>query len=147
MRNVLLAASICSVLIIPASLSAAEGKDGLDEFQGSWVQVSKVRDGEKQEVKKSIVTFKGDKFQTVAGGKTVESGTIKVDPSKKPKAYSVTITGEFAEKGNTYNGIYELEGDTLKTCVNTNAGKEGPSEFASKPGTGHQLIVWKRAKP
>jgi uncharacterized protein (TIGR03067 family) len=120
---------------------------GLKELQGSWEMVSKERNGEKQEVKKSIVTFRKDRFETVADGKPMESGTISVNPDKKPKTYDVTITGDFKEKGQTYHGIYEIDGDTLRTCVNTNAGKERPKEFASKPGRGHLLIVWKRVKP
>jgi uncharacterized protein (TIGR03067 family) len=121
------------------------GKD-LEQFQGAWVRVSKELNGEKLQVTKTIITFNGDKFETVTDGKAVESGTVKVDSSKKPKTYSATITGQFAEKGDTYNGIYEVNGDRLTTCVNTNEGKEAPSEFASKAGTGHQLIVWKRVK-
>jgi uncharacterized protein (TIGR03067 family) len=130
-----------------AFLNADDRKDGLNEFQGSWVQASKELNGEKKDVKKTVVNFKADMFETVEDGKSIESGTIQVDSSKNPKTYSVTISGEFAEKGKTYNGIYKIDGGTMTTCVNTNAGKEAPSEFTSKPGTGHQLIVWKRDKP
>lgn len=146
MKRMFLAASMCILFVCSALLNANDSKDGTNELQGSWMQVSKERDGKRQEVKKTVITFTGEKFETVTDGKPSESGTVKTDPSKKPKTYTVKITGEFAEKGNTYNGIYKVEGDTLTTCVNTNPGKEAPVEFASKPGTGHQLIVWKRVK-
>ncbi len=146
MKTMVLAA-LCGMLAQPNLLRAEERKAGTDELQGSWMVVSKERNGEKQEAPKMVLTFKGDKFEAVIDGKAVESGTIKADASKKPKTYSVTITGDFAEKGNTYNGIFVVDGDTLKTCVNTNTGKEAPTEFATKAGTGHQLIVWKRVKP
>jgi len=38
-----------------------------------------------------------------------------------------------------------LEGDTLKSCV-APIGKDRPTEFASKPGTGHTLRLFKKAK-
>jgi uncharacterized protein (TIGR03067 family) len=68
-----------------------------------------------------------------------------VDVAKKPKTIDITFT-EGPEKGKTIVGIYELEGDTYKVCINVN-GKERPKEFAAKAGSGHGLEVLKREKP
>jgi hypothetical protein len=43
-------------------------------------------------------------------------------------------------------GIYELNGDTLKSCV-ASPGKERPTEFSAKAGSGHTLRVFKCVKP
>ena len=40
-------------------------------------------------------------------------------------------------------GIYELDGDHYKVCF-APTGKPRPSEFASRPGSGNFLQVWKR---
>ena len=48
-------------------------------------------------------------------------------------------------KGKTTLSIYEIEGDTLKIC-SVEPGKDRPTEFSSKPGSGHFLRVFKREK-
>jgi uncharacterized protein (TIGR03067 family) len=72
-------------------------------------------------------------------------GTFKLDLSKKPKEIDVVFT-EGPEKGKTSLGIYELEGDVYKVCIGL-TGKKRPTEFISKPGSGHVLEVLKRQKP
>jgi uncharacterized protein (TIGR03067 family) len=57
-----------------------------------------------------------------------------------------TTPGEGPDKGKTIRGIYELDGDTLRTCVSP-PGEERPSEFAAKADTDFMLFVYKRAKP
>ena len=47
--------------------------------------------------------------------------------------------------GKEIKGIYEMDGDTLKSCV-APAGKERPKEFSAGKGTGHTLRVFKRMK-
>jgi hypothetical protein len=42
-------------------------------------------------------------------------------------------------------GIYHLVGDTYTACIGC-PGAEWPSEFASRPGSGHVLEVLRRQK-
>jgi len=48
--------------------------------------------------------------------------------------------------GQTYLGIYELDGDTLKWC-SANPRKERPTQFETKGGAGQFLMILKRKKP
>jgi uncharacterized protein (TIGR03067 family) len=91
----------------------------------------------------SRLVLKGPQFTYQEAGTTYK-GTYKVDVSKKPKQIDMTFT-EGPEKDKTMVGIYELEGDTYRVCVNP-TGKGRPTEFASKPGSGHVLEVLKREK-
>ena len=66
--------------------------------------------------------------------------SFTLDPLKKPKA-----TDDILPDGKMIHGIYQLDGDMLKSCVAA-AGKERPAEFAAGAGTGHTLRVFKRVK-
>jgi uncharacterized protein (TIGR03067 family) len=131
-------------------LVAAEDKDDVKKeiarFEGTWrfesleVEEAKVP---KESFKDSKLVIKGDKF-TYKEGEGVYGGTFKVDVSKKPKTIDITFT-EGPEKGKTFKGIYELEGDTYKVCLDPK-GKDRPTKFETKKGTGVVLEVLKREK-
>ena len=120
-------------------------KKDLDGLQGSWKLVSAMRDGQalpKDKVKKTTIVIKDDTFlfPDSAEYATSKEGTIKLDATAKPKQMDATST----EK-EVMLGIYELDGDRYKVCF-APTGKPRPSEFASKPGSGNLLQVWKRKK-
>jgi uncharacterized protein (TIGR03067 family) len=131
-----------------ASKDDAAKKD-LEKLQGTWALVSAERDGKKlsgEEVKKTRITFKGDSFAfpDASGIGTSQKGIIKVYPSKTPKWMDSKATNATA-KGEISLGIYEIAGDDYKVCF-APPGKGRPKEFASKPGSGHILQLWKREK-
>ena len=78
-------------------------------------------------------------------GRVFFKAKIAIDPSQKPKTIDYEMTEGFT-KGKKQLGIYELEGDTFKSCFGR-PGAERPSDFTSKPGDGRTLSVWKREKP
>jgi uncharacterized protein (TIGR03067 family) len=114
-------------------------------FKGTWKFVSMEMDGKKleEQLKEARMTLDGDRFTVVAGGVTFR-GQFKVDPAKKPRQIDVFYE-EGPEKGKTSRGIYELEGDTYKVCIGL-VGKERPTEFVTRPGSGHVLQVLERVK-
>lgn len=135
-------------LLLAADTAPDDVKKELAKFKGTWKFVSIEAEGQKtpEEVfKDTRLVLDGDKF-TVTGGNETFAGTFKVDISKKPKKIDVIFT-EGPEKGKTSLGIYELEGDTYKVCIGLAGNKDRPTEFASKPDSGHILEVLKRVKP
>ena len=42
-------------------------------------------------------------------------------------------------------GIYQIDDDTRKLCF-APSGKDRPTEFSSKPGSGHFLVIFERVK-
>src|SRR5436309_8683636 len=110
------------VALAVGALSAADAEDAkkdLAKLEGTWLLVSGERDGNKfteEEGKKTKLTIKGDTFRIPESDVgTSQDGTFKINPSKKPKQMDSTA-GSDPDKGKTWQGIYELDGDTYKVC-------------------------------
>jgi len=77
-------------------------------------------------------------------GATYE-GKLTVDAGSKPCAIDMKFT-KGPEKGNTNRGIFELEGDRWRLCLQM-TGKERPTRFGTRPGAGLALETLERTKP
>ena len=126
-------------------------KNEQDKLEGTWVAVSREVNGkqasaEEIEASKAKLEFKGDKSTIRVDDKVVSEATFKLDPTKKPKAFDLTVT-KGQNEGKKSLAIYELEGDTLKVCWTLFAVERArPTEFATKADSGLLLIVYKREK-
>jgi uncharacterized protein (TIGR03067 family) len=125
----------------PAANEATRGDR--QRYQGDWQLTSARRDGKDmpaENVKAFRCKFHDDRFSITRDGKVVESGTLRLDPSKTPKALEVTLDGG---DGQLVLGIYELEGDTYRMCYG-GPGKDRPTTFDAAAGSGHSFSCWKR---
>ena len=131
----------------PAKDEKEAVKKELDKMQGEWSMVSGSADGTAMPeamLKEMKRVCKGDETTTTMAGQVYFKAKITIDPSKKPKTIDYQMTEGFT-KGKKQLGIYELDGDTFKSCFGK-AGGDRPKEFTSKPGDGRTLSVWKRDK-
>jgi uncharacterized protein (TIGR03067 family) len=147
-RNTMLHA----LLFVAATVALApdtpvdDAKKELDKIQGTWIVTSFEVGGQKGAVGSMKLICVGDKYTQQSGDTVVEKGSHKLDPTKKPKTMDVTIT-EGEQKGLLQLAIYELDGDTLRMCLNEGGDKERPKEFSTtKAGGGKMLVVLKREK-
>jgi uncharacterized protein (TIGR03067 family) len=139
-------------LLLVIGVSAADDKDALQgdkgKLQGKWQIVSvavedkviKREDVPKQwkgTFEKDLLV-EGDRFGQVG----YSSAKIEVDETRDPKHITVRDGGGKL----TFRGIYSLDGDTLKVCMNGDGGDaRRPEEFVTKKGTPLLLIVLKKA--
>lgn len=124
----------------------AKTREEIARLQGTWNIVSLELEGNKfpaEFLKGSKIEIKGNSFVSTAGG-AIYKGTLKVDVSKTPRTLDLMFT-EGPEKGNTSLAIYEVNGDDCKICL-TVTGKERPTQFATKPSSGHAFETLKRQK-
>ena len=133
--------------LLSAAQKEGADKTELEKFQGKWVPVSTTIDGkalEEDEIKNRSVVFKGEEMTLLYKDKERGTCSLKIDPSKSPAQIDATFE-DGPRKGETLKGIYKFDGDTLTRCF-VGIGKDRPTEFASKPGSGTVLSVHKRAK-
>ena len=144
----LLKLSVVLALVLAFSLAADGGdaKDG-DNLQGTWLPSTAELGGKMfpDEVRKSIKLVVKDTQYTVTVGKEADQGTVKLNPSAKPKEMDIIGT-DGPNKGKTILAIYERDGDTLRICYDL-SGKGRPTEFKTKEGTQLFLVTYKREKP
>ena len=139
-------AMVALVAAADSTKDEAIKKDGA-RYEGTWRVVSLEVNGNKtpeEDAKKITVINHADTWIVMAEGNEVAKGTSKIDPTKKPKTIDFTPT-EGNDQGKVFLGIYEIEGNARKLCF-APSGKDRPTEFASKPGSEHFLVVFERAK-
>lgn len=142
-----------ALLIVAAGLLIAadakeDAKKELEKLKGTWVVTSAERDGKQTDrLNGDKMTIAGEGFVvTSKDGKELVKATIKLDPSKKPKTIDLTLT-EGSDKDKVVLGIYALDGDKMKICLNEPGNTTRPTEFASKEGTRLMVVELKRDKP
>jgi erythromycin esterase len=120
------------------------GREDLKKLQGKWKPVERVADGTKVDPKGGW-TISGNElsYDTHPGVKAV----FKLDPTTSPKSFDFDhVSRDPKEASKGFKGIYEIDGDTFKLCVQSKAGKERPQTFESKEGSGQVLHIMKRVK-
>jgi uncharacterized protein (TIGR03067 family) len=140
MRTVLI---VAAALLVAAKTTDGAKKD-LDKMQGTWQVTLHEEEGKRmtaEQNKKANVKLiiKDDKFTMYFGKQLAGKGTIKLDPSKKPRVIDATMTSGPA-KGKTMPGIYEFQGGQMKVCF-AHPGTKRPNDFTAKKGS-KRIYVW-----
>jgi RNA polymerase sigma factor (sigma-70 family) len=121
-----------------------DAKSDKEKIQGTWTVVSVKDNGQES----SADELKG-LTMVITHAKLVLKGvrgeerefTYQLDPAQKPKWIDV------ADGEKKMLGIYELDGDSLKICLNETPGGERSTEFVSEAGTANdQLMILKRGQ-
>jgi len=125
------------IAVAQFAVAADEDAEARKKLVGTWKgRVDEGATGHKLVITADLI--KGTKDEK----RDLGEGTFKLDLTKKPWRMDAAHS-KGRRKGQTYLGIYLLDGDTLKWCVST-PGNERPTEFATK---GSQfMLVMKRQK-
>jgi RNA polymerase sigma factor (sigma-70 family) len=114
-------------------------KGDLDRFQGVWSAVSSASGGRKLSKLDKAVFFMVDGKRACWQTSDWEAqGGLYLDPTNKPRAY------DFVTSTRTIEGIYSLEGDTLRLCYDMATEPKRPAGFITEKGSRQVLMVLKR---
>jgi uncharacterized protein (TIGR03067 family) len=134
-------------LLLLASAALAAGPEGdLKALQGSWVieaATLAARD-HIDDFKGMKLKVTGDKYE-IAFAENSDKGTIKLDAAKKPKQIDFTTSEKGPFKGRNLLGIYELRGDTVVVCINSEK-PDRPTKFEAPAKSPLMLLTFKREK-
>jgi uncharacterized protein (TIGR03067 family) len=116
---------------------------GLEPLQGTWKLAAFEVDGEPSEFPARLPRWVIKADKVVYGGGVLAQ--LSVDAGGTPPGVDLA----FVKSKRVYEGIFAVEGDTLKICVNqrTEGVKERPLDFTTKDKEGRRLLVFKREKP
>lgn len=105
----------------------------LASIQGTWLLTSvNDQDLTAQGVEMALV-IEGNKYKQVVNGAIDETGTVKIDPSKKPMSFDLNIL-EGDDAGKLQMGIIEITGDVAKGLLGTPGVGTRPADFNSNDG-------------
>jgi len=146
LRNASLLVIFGAALSVSSADDSEASKKDLVQLEGEWTMVSGSADGQPmpaEMAKQMKRVCKGDELTVSMAGNTFFKAKLTLDATKKPKTVDYEMT-EGITKGKKQLGIYELNGDTLKSCF-AKPGAERPADF--EPGEGSTVSVWKHEKP
>jgi uncharacterized protein (TIGR03067 family) len=138
-----------SFLIAANDVNSDSVRKEREIYQGTWRVTALEADGsrmsEDDRAKVTVINEMDGKWTVKLEEAVIWQGTSTIDPTKTPKTIDFIPT-EGDHVGKTFFGIYELGKETRKLCY-AEPGKERPSEFSAKKGSGHVLITFKRERP
>jgi uncharacterized protein (TIGR03067 family) len=121
-----------------------------DRLQGIWMLIAVEIQGEKftEDRVQPVVKLKieGDRFTLQIAEFREAEGTGRLDPTTKPK--TLDVQGKYRLRASKLGleGIYDLQEDLLKVCLNLQEGKGRPAEFRTQLGEETVLAVFQRKK-
>jgi uncharacterized protein (TIGR03067 family) len=132
--------SVLACLAMPAATRAAD-----TALEGSWQAQTLEIDGRAMPptaAQRVQFSFQGDKLRIKGNfsDDREDECAYKADPTQAPKQLDCAMQGE-----PPILAIYDVAGDDLKMCLRHASSSDGrPTEFATKPGAGLILVVFKK---
>jgi len=118
-----------------------------EEIEGTWTLLSEEKNGHRspeEVLQDSRLTVAHRRYSIRVGGETIR-GVCGIDPDKVPRVIDI-IDDEGRYAGRVRLGIYEVDGDRLRTCFAL-PGEPRPEAFTTKSGTRQIHHVWKFSLP
>ncbi|HEY7424040.1 MAG TPA: sigma-70 family RNA polymerase sigma factor [Gemmataceae bacterium] len=128
--------------VVPGRAKAEEkpdtAKTDLDLLQGVWSVISIETDSKAvKKLEKAVFMVDGKRACWQTSDSEIEGG-LYLDSSLKPKTYDLAMSTR------TIEGIYSLDGNTLRLCYGLGIEAKRPTRFATKSDDKQILVTLKR---
>jgi uncharacterized protein (TIGR03067 family) len=146
-RNVSAIRILLLFFAVAAFARAAEITADARALQGTWAVAGMLDNGNaapENSLDGARAVFSGDRMTLISpDGREKTEYTIRVDATRTPATIDLTRSdGTFA--GQSSNGIYDLDGRTLRICAPHRPGSARPTRFMAPAESGLFLIVLRR---
>ncbi len=138
-----------TVLFASALLSCAAADADFKKLEGTWEGWVVEGDGSQASQRRQRINelvIAADRI-TAKDGRNISmgQGTYKLGSAGGVK--TIDATGTMGPvQGKLYQGIYRVDGDTLRWCSGNDRARSRPTEFRTNPGNGHFLMILTRKK-
>src|SRR5262249_29715232 len=140
-------------LLVAADKSSADAPRQPGPLEGTWSVVSMQYQGKKvanEVYANTLLEISADKIVTRRGDKVIKEVRYKLLRPQKDQPRRIVLRPiKGTKKGKVSQGIYALDGDTLRICApdsNAKGASELPKEFTTKPDSDLILMVLRREK-
>lgn len=119
-------------------------EDDLATLQGVWRVTALEVDGAalpETMLAAAEIRLEGTRFMSLGMGAPYAGG-LSLATESAPKRFTLAFA-EGPEAGRANHGIYELDGETWRMCLDMSGGP-APDAFATSPGSGRALQTLKR---
>ncbi len=117
------AACVAESKPVPATGTETVSK-GLESFAGTWAIVTVRPEGAAKNARRLVFNQDGTYAAQDTAGKELWAGTFEIDPKAMPMRWDHR-SHEAKREGQDVLGVYELDGDTLKSHASPAGGVEG----------------------
>lgn len=146
MRLLTLLMGVVGLCLITAVRADDAVKDEMKKLGGTWIATAQEKDGEKLPQTKDVnapwLNLKSDGKYQYQNGDQKHKGSWKCDPNQSPCQMDLT-----PDDGKTkpMQCIYQQKDNQMQICISP-PGKDRPSQFTTKQGTGQQCITYKKKR-
>jgi uncharacterized protein (TIGR03067 family) len=126
--------------VTPGRPSLATPRKDIESLQGVWRVVSSKAGNSIAMSKDAYFMVRGNRACWEISDQEQMEGGLYLDSTSNPRAF------DFATSRRTMEGIYSLEGDTLRLCYDLTNEASRPQKFSVGPRSQRVLIVLKREK-
>ena len=105
----------------------------LATIQGTWMLISLNDQALADQGVEMALSVSGNKYSQIVNGTVNETGTIKIDGTKKPMTFDLNIM-EGDDAGKLQLGIIEVTGDMAKVLLAAPGAGTRPADFMSNDG-------------